>query len=311
MSNPNNAGAVVHVYTDGTVLVAHGGCELGQGLHTKMVQVTSRALGIPIEKIHISETSTNTVPNALPSIASVTSDLNGMAIANACQVIMERLEPFKAAAPEDGWEKWVLAAYFDRVSLSATGFYRTPGLCYNWKTNSGRAFNYYTFGAGCSEVEIDCLTGDHVVLRSDIVMDVGRSLNPGVDIGQIEGAFVQGYGMFVLEEVKWSDEGRLCTNCPGTYQIPRFSDIPSEFNVSLLKGMSNPHAIHSSKGIGEPALFLASSVFFAIKNAIMAARHDVGLDDTFRLDSPATPEKIRMACVDQFSKRVAHTNVAQ
>ncbi|KAI0225878.1 hypothetical protein LSAT2_023390 [Lamellibrachia satsuma] len=142
-------------------------------------------------------------------------------------------------------------------------------------------------------------------------MDVGRSLNPGIDIGQIEGAFVQGYGLFVLEEVKWSDGGRLCTNGPGVYQIPRFTDIPSQFNVSLLKGMSNPHAINSSKGIGEPALFLASSIFFAIKNAIMAARRHVGLDEPFRLDSPATPEKVRMACVDQFSKQVSQTKVTQ
>ncbi|KAI0221791.1 Xanthine dehydrogenase/oxidase, partial [Lamellibrachia satsuma] len=222
------AGALVHVYTDGTVLVAHGGCELGQGLHTKMVQVTSRALGISIEKIHISETSTNTVPNTSPSVGSTTSDLNGMAIANACQVITECLKPFKTAAPEDGWEKWVLAAYFDRVSLSATGFYHTPGLCYNWKTNSGRAFNYFTFGAGCSEVEIDCLTGDHVVLRSDIVMDVGRSLNPGVDIGQIEGAFVQGYGLFVLEGSEMVGRGA------SVYQLSRdVSDPPASVTFRL------------------------------------------------------------------------------
>ncbi|KAK2165479.1 hypothetical protein NP493_1361g00029 [Ridgeia piscesae] len=300
----NQAGALVHVYRDGTVLVAHGGCELGQGLHTKMIQVTSRALGIPVEKIHISETTTNTVPNATPTVASLTSDLNGMAIANACEILTERLQPYKMAAPEDGWNKWILSAYFDRVSLSTTGFYKAPGLNYDWSTNSGRAHLYYTYGACCSKVEIDCLTGDHVVLRSDIVMDVGRSLNPGIDIGQIEGAFMQGYGLFLLEEVKWSNEGRLRTNGPRTYQIPRFSDIPSEFNVSLLRGMSNQHAIYSSKGIGEPALFLASSAFFAVKNAIMAARRQVGLDEPFRLDSPATPEKIRMACVDQFNKKV-------
>ncbi|XP_041418515.1 xanthine dehydrogenase/oxidase isoform X4 [Xenopus laevis] len=180
----NQAGALVHVYTDGSVLLTHGGTEMGQGLHTKMVQVASKALGIPTSKIFISETSTNTVPNTSPTAASVSSDLNGMAILNACQIILQRLEPYKNSNPDGSWESWISAAYLDRVSLSATGFYKIPCIGYDAEKNEGRPSNYFSYGAACSEVEIDCLTGDHKNLRTDIVMDVGTSLNPAIDIGQ-------------------------------------------------------------------------------------------------------------------------------
>nr|XP_056708333.1 xanthine dehydrogenase/oxidase [Euleptes europaea] len=298
----NQAGALVHVYTDGSVLLTHGGTEMGQGLHTKMIQVASRTLGVPTSKIHISETSTNTVPNTAPTAASVSADINGMAVSNACQTILKRLEPIRCANPTGSWEDWVSAAYQDCVSLSATGFYRIPDLGYDFEKNEGKAFHYFSYGVACSEVEIDCLTGDHKNLRTDIVMDVGTSLNPAIDIGQIEGAFIQGIGLFTLEELRYSPEGNLYTRGPGMYKIPAFGDIPTEFHVSLLRDSPNSKAIYSSKAVGEPPLFLSASVFYAIKDAIFSARAESGLNQPFRLDSPATPERIRNACVDIFTK---------
>ncbi|KAK4875652.1 hypothetical protein RN001_012074 [Aquatica leii] len=301
----NQTGALVHVYTDGSVLVTHGGTEMGQGLHTKMIQVASQVLEIPHEKIHISETSTDKVPNTSATAASAGSDLNGMAVMAACQTIKQRLEPFKRNNPKGTWENWVLAAYMDRVSLSASGYYKTPIDGYNFETNSGQPFNYFTYGAACSEVEIDCLTGDHKMLRTDIVMDIGESLNPAIDIGQIEGAFMQGYGLFVMEEVVVSPYGVLLTRGPGAYKIPGFADIPLQFNVSLLKGAPNPRAVYSSKAVGEPPLFLASSVYFAIREAIKNARTDAGLSATnFKLFAPATSAKIRMACEDTLTSKL-------
>ncbi|XP_040286533.1 xanthine dehydrogenase/oxidase isoform X1 [Bufo bufo] len=298
----NQAGALVHVYTDGSVLLTHGGTEMGQGLHTKMVQVASKALGIPTSKIHISETSTNTVPNSSATAASASSDLNGMAIYNACQTLLQRLEPYKKSNPTGTWESWIRSAYEDRVSLSATGFYRTEGIGYDPQTYHGNPSHYFSYGVACSEVEIDCLTGDHKNLRTDIVMDVGRSLNPAIDIGQVEGAFVQGIGLFTLEELKYSPDGNLYTRGPGMYKIPAFGDIPAEFNVSLLRDCPNSKAIYSSKAVGEPPLFLSASIFYAIKDAIKSARAESGITGIFRLDSPATPERIRNACVDQLTK---------
>ncbi|XP_067884000.1 xanthine dehydrogenase/oxidase-like [Heterodontus francisci] len=298
----NQAGALVHIYTDGSVLLTHGGIEMGQGLHTKMVQVASKALEIPVSQIHISETSTNTVPNTSSTAASVSSDLNGMAISNACQTLLDRLEPFKRSNPNGTWEQWVSAAYMDRVSLSVAGFYRTPNLNYNWEKNEGRAYNYFSYGVACSEVEIDCLTGDHKNLRTDIVMDVGNSLNPAVDIGQVEGGFMQGLGYFTLEELRYSPDGVLYTRGPGMYKIPAAGDIPTELNVSLLRESPNKKAIYSSKAVGEPPLFLAASIFFAIKDAIVAARAESGVTGLFRLDSPATPDRIRIACIDNLTE---------
>ncbi|XP_044271651.1 xanthine dehydrogenase isoform X2 [Tribolium madens] len=300
----NQAGALLIVYADGSVLLSHGGIEMGQGLYTKMIQVASRCLEIPVEKIHTVETSTDKVPNTSPTAASSGSDLNGMAVMEACKVIKERLRPFKEANPKGTWEQWVRKAYFSRVSLSATGFYKTPDIGYNWETGKGNMFNYYTYGVACCEVEIDTLTGDHEVRRIDIVMDLGESLNPAIDIGQIEGAFMQGYGLFVLEELVYSPTGTNFTRGPGTYKLPGFGDIPGEFNVSLLKGVSNPRAVYSSKAVGEPPLFLGSSVLYAIKDAIKAARRENGYEPTkFRLDSPATAARIRMACQDNITSK--------
>ncbi|CRK86175.1 CLUMA_CG000058, isoform A [Clunio marinus] len=298
----NQNGALVHVYVDGSVLISHGGVEMGQGLHIKMLQVAASALNISIEKIHIQETATDKVANTPPTAASAGSDLNGAAILNACKIIYDRLSIYREQFPDESWEAWVNKAYYDRVQLSAIGFYSTPNLDYDPATNTGNAFNYFTFGSGVSEIEIDCLTGDHQVIRTDIVMDVGSSINPAIDIGQIEGAFVQGYGLYTMEELIYSPEGVLYSRGPGMYKIPGFADIPAEFNVSMLTGAPNPRAVYSSKAIGEPPLFLASSVFFAIKEAIAAARFDENLNSNFDMKSPATSARIRMACQDKITE---------
>lgn len=305
----NQAGALVHVYTDGSVLISHGGVEMGQGLHTKMIQVASRSLKIKPDKIHITETATDKVPNTSATAASASSDLNGMAIMNACNKIMERLKPVIDKNPNGTWEEWVTTAYLERISLSAAGFYKTPDIQYSFETNTGNVFNYFTYGVACSEVEIDCLTGDHQVLQTDIVMDLGESLNPAIDIGQIEGAFMQGYGLFTLEEMIYLRNGAIATRGPGAYKIPGFADIPEIFNVSLLKGASNPRAVYSSKAVGEPPLFLASSIFFAIKEAIKSARTDYNLKNYFQLDAPATAARIRLACIDDFTSKIAEPNL--
>ncbi|XP_063994923.1 xanthine dehydrogenase-like [Diachasmimorpha longicaudata] len=299
----NQAGALVHVYTDGSVLITHGGTEMGQGLHTKMIQVASRVLRVHPDKIHISETATDKVPNTSATAASISSDLNGMAVLNACNTIMERIRHIIDSSPGGNWEEWISKAYFERISLSATGYYRTPDVGYDFETNSGIPYNYFSYGVACSEVEVDCLTGDHQVLRTDIVMDVGDSLNPAIDIGQVEGAFTQGLGLYTLEELMYSPDGTMYTRGPGSYKLPGFNDIPREFNVSLLRDAPNPRAIYSSKAVGEPPLFLAASVFFAIKNAIQDARRDAKATDKFRLDSPATSARIRTACIDEFIAR--------
>nr|AOE46690.1 xanthine dehydrogenase [Drosophila bipectinata] len=298
----NQAGALINIYGDGSVLLSHGGVEIGQGLNTKMIQCAARALGIPPELIHISETATDKVPNTSPTAASVGSDLNGMAVLDACEKLNKRLAPVKEALPEGTWKEWINKAYFDRVSLSATGFYAMPGIGYHPETNpNARTYSYYTNGVGISVVEIDCLTGDHQVLSTDIVMDIGSSMNPAIDIGQIEGAFMQGYGLFTLEELMYSPQGMLYSRGPGMYKLPGFADIPGEFNVSLLTGAPNPRAVYSSKAVGEPPLFIGSSAFFAIKEAIAAAREDQGLNGDYPLEAPATSARIRMACQDKFT----------
>ncbi|XP_014488369.1 PREDICTED: xanthine dehydrogenase isoform X2 [Dinoponera quadriceps] len=305
----NQSGALVHIYIDGSVLISHGGVEMGQGLHTKMIQVASRMLKVNPDKIHIVETATDKVPNTSATAASAGSDLNGMAVMNACKKIMKRLQAIMDNDPDGTWENWIKTAYFQRISLSATGFYQTPDIGYSFETNMGNPFNYFTYGVACTEVEIDCLTGDHEVLRTDIIMDLGESLNPAIDIGQIEGGFIQGYGLFTLEEMIYSPTGVLFSRGPGAYKLPGFTDIPKEFNVSLLKGASNPRAVYSSKAVGEPPLFLASSAFFAIKEAIKAARRDMNIPGYFRLDAPATSARIRNACVDALIMKIKEPNL--
>ena len=303
----NQAGALVHIYHDGSVLVAHGGTEMGQGLHTKMTMIAAEALGIPVSDVFISETATNTVANTSSTAASASSDLNGYAIFNACEQLNERLAPYREKLGKDApLKKLAHAAYFDRVNLSANGFYKTPDIGYVWGPNVGQMFYYFTQGVTAAEVEIDTLTGDWTCLRADIKMDVGRSINPAIDYGQIEGAFVQGQGLFTTEESLWHrGSGQLFTRGPGTYKIPGFRDIPQEFNVSLLKDVEweNLRTIQRSRGVGEPPLFMGSSVFFAIRDALKAARKEYGVNEVLSLQSPATPERIRVSCVDPIIKR--------
>ncbi|XP_043934179.1 aldehyde oxidase 1-like [Protopterus annectens] len=300
----NQAAALVHIYKDGSVLVTHGGTEMGQGLHTKMMQIASRELRIPMSYIHISDTSTKSVPNTAPSAASFGTDSNGMAVREACQILLQRLDPIINDNPKGSWEDWVHEAYMNKISLSTTGFFRGEDAFVDWNKQEGNPYSYFSFGTACSVVEIDCLTGNHVNLRTDIVMDAGISLNPATDIGQIEGAFTQGLGHYTLEEMKFSPEGVLYTRGPAQYKIPATCDVPQEFNVYLLSGSKNPKAIYSSKGLGEPAVILGSSVFYAIKDAVAEARKVNNLTGPFIFNSPATPERIRMACEDQLTDQI-------
>jgi len=315
----NQGGALVHVYHDGSVLVAHGGTEMGQGLYTKVIQVAADVFGISPDLVITNESSTTTVANASPSAASLSTDLYGMAVLDACNQIVRRLQPVRDRHPGADWQTIVHHAYFDRIDLSAHGFFIIPtdrcGFDWTKETNDnserGHPFNYFTQGVGCAEVEVDCLTGDSKILRADILMDVGKSINPAIDIGQIEGAFTQGFGWLTIEELLWGNkkypwikEGQLFTRGPGTYKIPAFNDVPVDFRVHLAN-TTNQYAVHSSKAVGEPPFFLGSAVFFAIKEAINAARKDNGLQDTYYpLDAPATSERIRMACGDQFVRLV-------
>ncbi|CAG8618143.1 10822_t:CDS:10 [Funneliformis mosseae] len=298
----NQAGALVHIYTDGSVLVSHGGVEMGQGLHTKMLQITAEALDIPLENVHLMETATNVIINTSPTAASISSDLNGYAVLKACEVLSKRLKPYREKMPDKNFKEIVKAAYHDRVNLSANGFYKTPDIGYDWKKKEGQMFLYFTTGAACTEVEIDVLTGDHTILRTDLVMDIGRSLNCAIDLGQIEGAFVQGVGWCTIEETLFFPNGQIFTKGPGNYKLPGFRDIPQDFRISTFRNAEYPNlkTIHSSKGVGEPPLFLGSSVFFAIRDAIKSVRKANDNNEVVVLRSPATSERIRMACMDEL-----------
>ncbi|XP_044200638.1 aldehyde oxidase 5 [Thunnus albacares] len=298
----NQGAALVNIYKDGSVLVTHGGTEMGQGINTKVIQIASRVLEVPMSSIFIKETSTGNVPNAAPSAASFGTDAVGMAVKDACEKLMRRLQPLMERNPQNTWKQWVNEAFFQKISLSATGFFMGPPTDVDWEKGEGHAYYYFSYGACCSEVEIDCLTGDHKNIRTDIVMDVGKSINPALDIGQVEGGFVQGVGLYTIEELQFSTDGVLMTRGPSQYKVPALSDVPAELNVHLLANAENPHAIYLSKGIGEPPVFFGSTVFFAIKAAIAAARRERGLGETFPLSSPATAERIRMACQDQFTQ---------
>lgn len=311
----NQAGALVQVYTDGTVLVTHGGVEMGQGLHTKVAQVAASSFNIPLSSVFISETSTDKVPNASPTAASASSDMYGAAVLDACEQIKARMEPVTSKQKFNSFAELATACYMERIDLSAHGFYITPDIGFDWKTGKGNPFRYFTYGAAFAEVEIDTLTGDFHTRTANIFLDLGYSINPAIDVGQIEGAFIQGLGWVALEELKWGDAahrwirpGSLYTCGPGSYKIPSLNDVPFKFSVSLLKDAPNVTAIHSSKAVGEPPFFLASSVFFAIKDAIIAARAEAGYNDWFPLDNPATPERIRMACTDEFTTRFVNSD---
>ncbi|KAL2774902.1 aldehyde oxidase [Daubentonia madagascariensis] len=298
------AAALVHIYLDGSVLVTHGGIEMGQGVHTKMIQVASRELRMPMSNIHLRGTSTETVPNTNISGGSVVADLNGLAVKDACQTLLKRLEPIISKNPQGTWKNWAQTAFDESISLSAIGYFRGYESDMNWEKGEGHPFEYSVYGAACSEVEIDCLTGDHKNLRTDIVMDVGCSINPALDIGQIEGAFIQGMGLYTIEELDYSPQGVLYTRGPNQYKIPAICDIPTELHISLLPPSQNSNTLYSSKGLGESGVFLGCSVFFALHDAVSAAREERGLTGPVRLSSPLTPEKIRMACEDKLTKMI-------
>ncbi len=311
LTHYNQGGALVHIYQDGTVQVNHGGTEMGQGLHTKILGVAMRELGLPASAIRMMRTSTEKVPNTSATAASAGADLNGAAVLKACAMLRDRLIPvagklLNAAAGDiafsDGFvfakantetrlpfAKIVATAYAERVSLSATGYYSTPGIHWNWETVSGRPFAYYACGAAVAEVEVDGYTGMSRVRRVDIVHDVGDSLNPGIDRGQIEGGFVQGMGWLTSEDLKWDAAGRLLTHSASTYQIPAVSDAPMEFNVTLLPDAANEKAVHGSKAVGEPPLMLAFSVREAIRDAVSNFGKPGG---QVPLASPATGEAV-------------------
>ncbi|CZR67703.1 probable xanthine dehydrogenase [Phialocephala subalpina] len=305
----NQAGASVKIYADGSILLHHGGTEMGQGLYTKMCQVCAQELNVPLDSIFTQDTTTYQIANASPTAASSGSDLNGMAVKDACDQLNERLKPFREKYGKDAPMKTLAhAAYLERVNLAANGFWKMPKIGYVWGNYDLKTvkpmYYYFTQGVAVSEVELDVLTGDHTVLRTDIKMDIGRSINPAIDYGQIEGAFVQGQGLYTMEETLWTQKGELFTKGPGTYKIPGFSDIPQEFNVSFLQGVSWNHlrSIQSSKGIGEPPLFLGATVLFALREAVKSARKDNGVEEPLVLDSPATAERLRLAVGDEILK---------
>ncbi len=303
----NQASALVHIHTDGSVLLTHAGIEMGQGLHTKMIQIAANTLKISPDKIYISETSTDKVANGSASAASASTDLNGMAVLNACSELYERLSSYREKKPDGNLADWASSAYMDRVSLSAIGFYKTENLTYDIASNTGRFFPYFTSGVAISSVELDTLTGDHTILRSDIYMDIGNSINYAIDIGQIEGAFIQGVGWCTIEELLLqSSNGCSVTRGPGSYKIPSFRDIPQQFNVKILrdKEYKNLKTIKSSKGVGEPPLFLGASVFFALRDAVVSARKQNGIKESLTgFPSPCTAEILRLACADELVKK--------
>jgi xanthine dehydrogenase large subunit len=316
----NQAGALIHVYRDGSVLLNHGGTEMGQGLFVKVQQVVAHELGLPLAQVRVGASDTSKVPNASPTAASSGSDLNGMAAQRAAATLRERLAGFAAGrfgctAAEVAFRNGIVTAgnttvpfaelarlaYFARVPMSATGFYATPKVHYDRHTLSGRPFFYYAYGAAVSEVAIDALTGEHRLLALDILHDCGRSLNPAVDRGQIEGGFLQGYGWLTMEELWWDRDGRLGTHAPSTYKIPAARDWPERARIEFFDAPNREDTIHRSKAVGEPPLMLALSAFHALRDAIAS------VDDyrtVPRLDAPATPERVLASITDLRARAV-------
>lgn len=308
----NQAGSLIHIYSDGSIALNHGGTEMGQGLNTKVAQVVAEAFQCDISRIKITRTTTEKVPNTSATAASSGTDLNGMAALDAAEQIKARLIDFVAErwqAPREDvkfvpghiragdrdipWAEVINAAYMARIHLSAAGFYKTPKIHWDRATGRGRPFYYYAYGAAVSEVSVDTLTGEYVIDRADVIHDVGRSLNPAIDKGQVEGAFVQGAGWLTCEELWWDDKGRLRTHAPSTYKIPLASDKPRIFNVKLADWSENSErTIKRSKAVGEPPFMLGISVFEAINMAV-ASFGDYR--EPARLDAPATPERVLMA----------------
>tara|TARA_R110002033_G_scaffold14733_1_gene42732 strand:+ start:36231 stop:38597 length:2367 start_codon:yes stop_codon:yes gene_type:complete len=304
----NQGGALLHVYTDGSVHVSHGGTEMGQGLYTKVAQIVAKAFGIDYQRVNVGSTRTDKVPNASPTAASAGTDLNGMAALDAAMTIKGRLQEFAmehfaiaadAFAIEGdqvilgsetmGFPEFIKLAYMNRVSLSSTGFYKTPKIGYDRKAAKGRPFLYFANGAAVAEVIVDTFTGEYKVTQVDILHDVGDSINADIDIGQIEGAFVQGMGWLTSEELSWDDKGRITTNSPANYKIPTSADIPEKFTVKLFDRANSEESVYRSKAVGEPPLMLGISVWCALKDACASvADHKISPP----LAVPATPEAV-------------------
>ena len=307
LTHLNQAGALVHVYSDGSIHLNHGGTEMGQGLFTKVAQVAAEVFGVSLADVKITATDTAKVPNTSATAASSGADLNGMACKVACETIRARLTEFAAQQWQSRTDKVVFkdgnvevgdvtmtlaelaaAAYGARIQLSATGFYKTPKIKWDRIAGKGRPFLYFSYGAAVTEVVIDTLTGENRILRTDILHDVGRSLNPAIDIGQVEGGYVQGAGWLTTEELVWDDKGKHLTHAPSTYKIPACSDRPKVFNVNLWeRGENVEDTIYKSKAVGEPPLNLGISAFLALSHAV-ASCGDVYPD----MDAPATAERI-------------------
>lgn len=318
----NQAGALLHLYADGSIMLNHGGTEMGQGLNTKIAQIVAQAFQVDVARVKITSTVTDKVPNTSATAASSGADLNGMAALNAAETIKARLVDFAVAKwgvfpaevtfTPDGvrvggqtlaFEAFIRQAYLARISLSATGFYATPKIHYDRATHTGRPFYYFAYGAACSEVLVDTLTGEMKVTRADILHDVGKSLNPAIDLGQIEGGFIQGMGWLTTEELVFDAQGRLRTHAPSTYKIPTCGDRPAQLDVRLWKAGRNVEAtVHRSKAVGEPPLMLAISVHSAITHAVASVGDHKVFPD---LDAPATPEAILMACEDVRRRALA------
>ncbi len=323
----NQAGALVHVYTDGSIHLNHGGTEMGQGLNTKVAQIVAEEFQVDIERIQITATTTDKVPNTSPTAASSGTDLNGKAAQNAARTIRARLTTFAAThfrvSEEDiefrnnhvrirdqvmPFDELIQLAYFNQISLSSTGFYRTPKIHYDRDQARGRPFYYYAYGAACSEVLLDTLTGEYRMLRTDILHDVGASLNPAIDMGQVEGGFIQGMGWLTMEELNWNAQGKLATNSPASYKIPAVSDMPADFRVRLVENRKNPEdTVFHSKAVGEPPFMLGISVWCALKDAIASVA-----DYRFspHVDAPATPERVLWG-VEQMKAAMARTTMAE
>jgi xanthine dehydrogenase large subunit len=307
----NQAGALLQIYTDGSLLINHGGTEMGQGLFTKIQQIVASAFGVSINRVMVSSTRTDKVPNTSPTAASSGTDLNGMAAKDACDRIKADLiafaaEHFHIAAEQISFNNdlvmlgeqqldfpaFIKLAYLNRVALSATGHYRTPKIHYDRAAAKGQPFLYFANGAAVSEVTLDCLTGEYRVERVDILHDVGKSINPAIDIGQIEGGFIQGMGWLTTEELLWDERGRIISNSPANYKIPTAVDVPAIFNVELYEQPNLENTIHLSKAVGEPPLMLAISVWAALRDACSSTTN---YQFSPRLDTPATPERIYWA----------------
>lgn len=320
----NQAGALVNIYKDGTVLVNHGGTEMGQGLNTKIRQIAAAELGVTIDKIKVNATNTSKVPNTSATAASAGTDLNGMAVKDAIEKLKSRIgkqlaAEFSKIRPEKpttvdhlifqnntiidslypdrkiAFDEAMVICHLNQISLSATGFYKTPDIGWDKLKGWGKPFNYYSFGMSVSEVLVDTLTGSHKNLRTDILHDVGDSINPGIDLGQVEGGFIQGMGWCTTEEIKWDEKGNLLNHSPDTYKIPSVQDIPADFRVNLLQNVPNPNAIRKSKAVAEPPLMLAFSTWLAIKDAISAVGNHQH-EPFFQL--PATNEVILLSIED-------------